>query len=653
MKDIRALYQSAKFGALETDINAYKEAVQDLLANRPSDYVLQLEYIISSDIGISTLNQFIEKYGICIPVCDYIIECVDVCIEKCDKSNLESQGKKYKELKDKVVDFKEKYSNCLTMFDYYQDDSKLKEYIESFYSYTNGIQNKYIPGYMMNHYGEMAVPDILITSNEISESAIMTTLNTIYNSELMSPTFTESLVHSFDDLDNLNEYRESVTKYFSKDTLTTRINEFSSRVNNEYREAVIMGEYDRQIPVYESDIAAIHDAIDLAELAINNIPDTDKVLEAYNHTMELYSLLDGIVMENGDLINEDVADSVIPMLPYSRNGKVYTTEGNNYWTGSNHDAGKVPGYLSKHHDLNIGEEEEEEDKKKTDKSDYERHTKSTDTDYDNDEGIDISQYRNDDKWDDVDDLSPSEQKAVNNYYYYTYTNSLNRNLNSYNRGGDYSKHDSHDRYDNSNHHNVTNASDDKVEESVYSEAKDDKNDGRPESDHPVRDAMMDIDRKTAEVGAKVKKGAKTVTQGVKAATKPVKRIDRWLTSAVQKWQNKSEDKIKEEMADPHHRKNLYGIIKSAIVNGSLMKAGLLLNPIFLAMKLYKHQNKDRLRTEMIGELKTEMEIIDEKIRDCPYTPEGRRAKYKLMRFKNELNKKLMRVGGTKGWSKWI
>ena len=26
MKDIRALYQSAKFGALETDINAYKEA---------------------------------------------------------------------------------------------------------------------------------------------------------------------------------------------------------------------------------------------------------------------------------------------------------------------------------------------------------------------------------------------------------------------------------------------------------------------------------------------------------------------------------------------------------------------------------------------------------------------------------------------------
>ena len=105
MKDIRALYQSAKFGALETDINAYKEAVQDLLTNRPSDYVLQLEYIISSDIGISTLNQFIEKYGICIPVCDFIIECVDVCIEKCDKSNLESQEKKYKKLKDMDITF--------------------------------------------------------------------------------------------------------------------------------------------------------------------------------------------------------------------------------------------------------------------------------------------------------------------------------------------------------------------------------------------------------------------------------------------------------------------------------------------------------------------------------------------------------------------
>ena len=55
---------------------------------------------------------------------------------------------------------------------------------------------------------------------------------------------------------------------------------------------------------------------------------------------------------------------------------------------------------------------------------------------------------------------------------------------------------------------------------------------------------------------------------------------------------------------------------------------------------------------MIGELKTEMQVIDEKIKDADSRGDNK-AKYQLMRFKNEINKKLMRVGGDEtGVSKW-
>ena len=50
---------------------------------------------------------------------------------------------------------------------------------------------------------------------------------------------------------------------------------------------------------------------------------------------------------------------------------------------------------------------------------------------------------------------------------------------------------------------------------------------------------------------------------------------------------------------------------------------------------------------MILELQREMEIIDEKIKDADYNHDNK-AKYQLMRFKTEVQKKLWRVTGAKG-----
>ena len=190
---------------------------------------------------------------------------------------------------------------------------------------------------------------------------------------------------------------------------------------------------------------------------------------------------------------------------------------------------------------------------------------------------------------------------------------------------------------------------------MVTEATDDEPD-KPQSDHPIRTALMDIDRATTKVQQKAKKAVQDVQMAGRAAMKPVNRTKQWIGNMVANWKDANETNVKEKLADPHSRKNLYTAIKTGIEVGALWKAGILLNPIFLFLAITKKvgQNKRefRMRNEMIGELKTEMSIIDEKIKDADQKGDNK-AKYELMRFKNELNKKLMRVGGGKGWSKII
>ena len=93
----------------------------------------------------------------------------------------------------------------------------------------------------------------------------------------------------------------------------------------------------------------------------------------------------------------------------------------------------------------------------------------------------------------------------------------------------------------------------------------------------------------------------------------------------------------------------YSAIKKAISIGALAQAGILFNPIFLFLSVTKkfttNRNMNRIRSEMIGEIKTELEILDEKINDARMNHDDKQ-KYQMMRMKNELTKKLLRVGGS-------
>lgn len=187
-------------------------------------------------------------------------------------------------------------------------------------------------------------------------------------------------------------------------------------------------------------------------------------------------------------------------------------------------------------------------------------------------------------------------------------------------------------------------------ESFLIESSDDPD--KPESDHPIRDALMDIDQKTTKLQQGAKKKVQEVQNAGKAFMKPINRTGQWVSKMVHEWRDLDETKLKEKIADPYARKGLFNAIRTAIKYGSLAKAGLLMNPLFLFLAGYRkytvNANKDRLRNEMMGELEAEIEIINEKISDAKH---DKKAKYRLMRFKNELEKKKLRVGGGKKVSK--
>ena len=79
MKDIRSLYLAARNTGSDEDINAYTESINELVMNRPYDYLPHLEYIISSSTGVGTFLPFIEKYGFPIAAYDDTMACFEKC----------------------------------------------------------------------------------------------------------------------------------------------------------------------------------------------------------------------------------------------------------------------------------------------------------------------------------------------------------------------------------------------------------------------------------------------------------------------------------------------------------------------------------------------------------------------------------------------
>ena len=428
-----------------------------------------------------------------------------------------------------------------------------------------------------------------------------------------------------------------------------------------------------------NNIREVNRAIDWVEKAmidLFNLVDQDlNILTIVDKIYASNKIFESNELPGGCYIGETDAD-IAQILPDS--GDKVDEAGNYMYNTLDKKSGTAPSYIKGNHDMAKWGEDDPSDGDNDKSLDDYRHKDADDPFMD-----DIPNKKSkskisipDDDDDEDTDSKPTKGSSSGpvNYYYYTYQNSLNKNTDSFNKY----RTDDHSVGKQINSNNSTNTSstekddndnkDDEYKtigtesvsspwglnifpESTMTEDVGDADDDKPQADHPVRDAMMDVDRKLNNTYQKVKQGGQTVHQLYRSATKPVRRVKEFLNNQIAKWKDADETEIKERLADPNARKNIFHAIKVAVDNGAYLKAGILLNPVILGLHLLKKgwgkHSEERIRNEMILELQREMEIIDEKINDARNNGDNK-AKYQLMRFKTEVQKKLWRVTGAKG-----
>jgi hypothetical protein len=118
--------------------------------------------------------------------------------------------------------------------------------------------------------------------------------------------------------------------------------------------------------------------------------------------------------------------------------------------------------------------------------------------------------------------------------------------------------------------------------------------------------------------------------------------------------NRDEDKVKHELLEnPSYRSAVFKAMRLALRAG-LIGVAFSIQP-WLGVGLFganvaRAADKQRLKRELRRELETELKIIDQKIEDLghrSYSDDGaNQEKYKLMRMKNEIQKKLIDLGGS-------
>ena len=471
MKDIKSLYLAAKSSKDPKSISEYNECVKEYMENIPSAYILESEYIIKSSDGLKTLKPFIETYGLPIAAYNKIVECLNECALKCENLGLTESLSKYNEAIDYMNSFYNKYKNCITMFEYtIPEDFNAIKYIKTYYGFNeSGYQNRDLVKGMIDEFGECAIPDLIINAdNKNSVSSLFNYLESTNPNARLS----QLLVESANDV-NCKNCKDSINRLKNKSDANV-VAKMKERHASEYKESVIMSDHTKMIEYSESEIESLQNLISLREYQLASVTEGTEADHIYSEIMNLYEEFDG-------LISEDCADSIIPMLPRATGGGsigINNDINESSWLANttNKKTGEIPGYLKNNHDMNYGEDDNNH-KPKSDLDDLESYrrpsSKSEDEDNSNDE---VSLDNNNDYVinDDHDSKKEEDQKSINNYYYYTYTNSLNKNSNSFNKEYDNSTNKGNNRdnkIDNSsgdNRGNIINSSkdDDSIKECV-------------------------------------------------------------------------------------------------------------------------------------------------------------------------------------------
>lgn len=302
MEDIKLLYTTAKTRGWNTDISTYIESVNNLLDSNPNEYVMNLEYIITSSPGAESFLEFVDKYGLCLGLYNEAMDLINESIHRCERDNKPVDV--FIKTKEWLESFHKDHVNEFAMYEWYTE-SWNDEYIKTYYGFNkDGIQNRKLVKGMIEKFGECAVPDIIITAKNIGKKATKSAINFIEKQCIFeSPLF-------FEYLSSICELSGDT----KKKTASSIVKQMKARNNEIYRESVIIGNDDLLYEYSKNEIEAIRDLLSYKEYKILWADETGiSMNETANEIYSLYEEIDGMEFMESDETNKD-KDDLVPIF---------------------------------------------------------------------------------------------------------------------------------------------------------------------------------------------------------------------------------------------------------------------------------------------------------------------------------------------------
>ena len=159
----------------------------------------------------------------------------------------------------------------------------------------------------------------------------------------------------------------------------------------------------------------------------------------------------------------------------------------------------------------------------------------------------------------------------------------------------------------------------------------------------VQNKALDANVQFKKTVAKGQRTAQDARNAGKAVAKVPMNVSDSIKRTVSKWDELDDNRRKEYIIQPGYRKKYFKALQLAIMHGVAWSINPLLNIVLaITHKLSAHKD-ERIKNELVRELKAEIKVTEEKIEDARSNGDNQQ-KYKLIRIKEKLDAELVRVG---------
>ena len=158
----------------------------------------------------------------------------------------------------------------------------------------------------------------------------------------------------------------------------------------------------------------------------------------------------------------------------------------------------------------------------------------------------------------------------------------------------------------------------------------------------IQHKAMDVEVKQKAKGSKLRKLGDDIVGAGKAVLKIPMNVVHSIEDVAKKIDDADDERKKRYMTEPGFRKKIIKNLKLAILYGGTVYYKMAWLPFVMIVRHFSKQKDIRVRSELIREIETEIEICKEKISDASSAGDNK-EKYRLIRIRDRLEAELIRV----------